>query len=370
MHDIAHAAADAARVPSFDDVLARGQQRRNRRHGLAAGAAALAVASVIGVTQLFGGGDARAPQPTPSPSPTFTDSSAVADGPTQVPYWEGGALHIGTTTIDTKLKDIRFASGTTVVGQADFDDGSEWHLVDGDRLVPMVESDVPVRVVVSPDGVVVAWVESVADDLRRLVLWDVARRQVIDRVDVSVEVFCCDAGGEVFIHGVDLDHRLIYGTGLEGWVWAPGSDPVAMDVGGVAGVSDPWPGGLMIQGRNSSAYNAPPGIYGTVDERGHFERVGTTPVDQNGLWSPDGNTYLFSDGSGSSSLLVQRGGVVSELTLPDEGGWGLIAWESATAFIAEKRGRALARCDVVQLACVQLEQRPTLHTFWAHNWPG
>lgn len=83
MHDIAQAAADAAQVPDFADVLARGERRRHQRHALVAGAAGLTVAAVVGATQLLGGSNGRDLQPAPTPPVTTTEISdgVAADGP-------------------------------------------------------------------------------------------------------------------------------------------------------------------------------------------------------------------------------------------------------------------------------------------------
>lgn len=88
MHDIAQAAADAAHVPEFGEVLARGERRRAIRHGVAAGVAALAVATVVGAVQLVGTGDGPGPEPAPSPTvptPTVSDPVTTAvDGPSEI----------------------------------------------------------------------------------------------------------------------------------------------------------------------------------------------------------------------------------------------------------------------------------------------
>lgn len=80
MHEIAERAADAARAPSFADLVDRGRRRRSRRHGAVAGAAvALTVATIVGATQLLGGGSSREPQPVPAPSTTISDPSTGVD---------------------------------------------------------------------------------------------------------------------------------------------------------------------------------------------------------------------------------------------------------------------------------------------------
>jgi hypothetical protein len=74
MHEIAHAAADAAHVPDYEEVLARGKRRSRVRNGLVTGVAAAAVAAIIGGVQLVGPGESGAPQPAPpGPRPTPTE---------------------------------------------------------------------------------------------------------------------------------------------------------------------------------------------------------------------------------------------------------------------------------------------------------
>lgn len=353
---ISRRAADAAHLPAFDDLARRGRRRRGTRVGGVVVVGVLAVAGVVGLAQQLDGRGGSEPQPV-EPKPTVTS------GPTAVPYLQDGTLHVGGASIPTRFEQARHAGGTTVVGSAHYESGSEWHLVEGDRLVPLITSDGLVDITVSPDGEVVLGVEHVSDDLRRLVMWDAASREVIGSADVPVEVTCCDAGGELFVHGVDLQHRAIYST-YEPWLWTTGREPVRVTgLEPVLLVSAPWPGGLMYQGSGSAGYKAPQGVYGTVTEDGRFEQVGTTPVDQGGVWSPDGESFVFQ-GYPHPGVQVQREGAVHELPMPEPGNWGLIAWESDTEVLAELRGKLLARCDVVALACVRLAQVPAPQTVW------
>jgi hypothetical protein len=102
MHDIAQAAADAAQVPDFGDVLARGQRRRNVRHGLVAGAAALAVATIVGATQVLGGSNGRDLEPAPSPTVTTTEISdgGAAGGPERIIDDPGARIGDAAITAD------------------------------------------------------------------------------------------------------------------------------------------------------------------------------------------------------------------------------------------------------------------------------
>jgi len=96
LHEIAHAASDAATPPDFTDLRQRGLRRRRVRRTAWAGGAALAVAGVIVLAQLPGGDPAPTPappvnptlstSPTPSPSTTASpsddvDAAAIVDDP-------------------------------------------------------------------------------------------------------------------------------------------------------------------------------------------------------------------------------------------------------------------------------------------------
>ncbi|MDZ5621642.1 hypothetical protein SFC88_12430 [Nocardioides sp. HM23] len=98
MHDIAHAAADAAAVPSFDDVLARGRQQRNRRHALTVGTAGLAVAAIVGGVQLLGPGESTAPQPAPS-SPTTVIEDDPSTGSALDRFVDAPSAFIGDAAV-------------------------------------------------------------------------------------------------------------------------------------------------------------------------------------------------------------------------------------------------------------------------------
>ncbi|HYG94577.1 MAG TPA: hypothetical protein VD859_13425 [Nocardioides sp.] len=69
---VMRAAADAAHLPDFADVAARGRRRRNTRNGVVLGVAALATATLVGAVQLIGGGSSGevAPAGTDTPSPS------------------------------------------------------------------------------------------------------------------------------------------------------------------------------------------------------------------------------------------------------------------------------------------------------------
>lgn len=134
----------------------------------------------------------------------------------------------------------------------------------------------------------------------------------------------------------------------------------------------------MCQGRGGGIF-ATTGIFGTLDGRGRFRRVGTTPTDQRGRWSPDGSALAYqADGAGNVDVKVGLdrvrvehldGTADRELPLPPDRPWTVVAWESATDVVVATRHRdgdpggpgllALARCDVVTDTCERTVSGPT-----------
>ncbi len=298
---VADNAEEAAVVPDVADVVRRGRARRARRRAGALGAAALAVVGVVVSVQLLGphGG-------TPSPAPTPAPDRPAS---VQVPYWSAGELHVGNHRIETEHRALRFASGTTVVGTSGPTGRSQWFLVTGGALAPLVDTPYPTTATVSPDGAVVALVEHVADDRRRLVLWDVALLGAIATTEIPVRVECCDQVGELSVLGIDLDHRLLY-VDRRAMLWTPGSAPVEVSGADSFNVgSQQWPGGATHQQDRGTG-----GVFGTIDGDGVFRPRGIVASDQLGLWSPDGSMFVSpvgdrmqverADGSSSAYLAV------------------------------------------------------------------
>ncbi|TIC86730.1 hypothetical protein E8D34_10805 [Nocardioides sp. GY 10113] len=357
-------AAYAARVPSYDALRARGEGRRARRRASALGLVAATVAGVIGLARVLAGGPVAEPQPAPTPG---QDRDVHATAEIEVPYWSRGILHVGDAAIETPLRDIVFASGTTVVGRAG-SERSAWYLVRGGELEPLVAADAWVDVTLAPDGAAVALRERVGDGLRRLSLYDVAARAEIGSVDVPVDVQCCDQAGELVVHGVDLRHRVVYTTDKP-WVWSPGEPPVAITGAEVGSfLSQPWPGGTMIQGATS--FGSAGGVYGTLSDDGVFAAVGETPTDQQGLWSPAGHYFAYDDGGG---LRVQHlDGTDEPLPMDDRasskgGWWRPIAWSGDDRVYVGAPGGQLARCSAVTLACESFDP-PVGRVIWTGGW--
>lgn len=371
-----------ASVPGLERA---GRHERTRRRttlvGVGAAAAVLVVIAGVSIPKLAG--DA-VPQPTTPTAPTSPatpqqpgslDDLPVGDA-SKVPWWQGGVLHAGDTAVDTPLREIRYAGGTTIVGRPDFEAGSEWFLLAGDRLTPLVSSGGLLEPVISADGRTIAWSDPVADTTRRLVAYDVASRSEVGSMDVTVHPTCCDAGGEIFINGIDLDGRVVYSAlGEPARIWTPGGADI--EVSGVEGSlldNEVWPGGVMWQGRGVSSFDLP-GVYGAVDENGGVHRVGTVETDQLGTWSPDGTAYVYpgqADGTtmvkvGLTDVWVERidTGERTRLLLPAERAFEIVAWETPTTVVLQTRNdfgekppegeshglAALVRCDTVTGVC-------------------
>jgi hypothetical protein len=355
------------------DLERLGNRERSRRHrmvgGITAGIAAAAVVAAVAVPALIGGDRANGPAGPTSTSPTATTApTSLADLPlgpgSRVPWWQAGVLHIGDTTIQTADRVLVYAGGTTVVGRSSVETGADWFVVDGDQLTPLVSSVNPFEPVISADGKVIAWSEPVGDRLRRVVAYDVASHAVLGSTDVSVQPVCCDAGGELFIHGIDLSGRVFFsklGEGTE--MWTPGGETV--EVTGLRNepMNEIWPGGVMFQGRGASIFEVP-GVFGTVAADGKFYRVGMVPDDQLGTWSADGSAYAhpgLADGSVPFKESLDHQWVFYvgsedqvELGLPADPNLKILAWESTGMVILQARTDGqpqLVRCDAISGAC-------------------
>ncbi|GAA3548547.1 hypothetical protein [Nocardioides daeguensis] len=334
-----------------------GRERRTRRQVGVLGAAALAVAGVVASVQLLGHGGSE-PSPAPAPPPH--------EATVGVPYWSAGAVHVGEQRIATEHRTLRYAGGTTLVGTSPVTGRSQWFLVDGTALVPVVDTPYPTAATVSPDGAVVALVGQVAEDRRELTLWDVAQRRPVAATDVAVRVECCDKSGELSVLGIDLDHRVLY-VDRRTMLWTPGRAPVEVTgapTGSFVAGSQQWPRGATHQQSGTLS-----GVFGTVAPDGVFQRQGVVASDQVGLWSPDGASFVSPDGHRMMAEGVD-GRPSVDLPVPPGGRWTLVAWESPTTVLLDRSGpqdddsglhrvTGLARCDVEAMSCTELEPPAT-----------
>ncbi|HEU5039068.1 MAG TPA: hypothetical protein VFT70_18820 [Nocardioides sp.] len=171
---------------------------------------------------------------------------ARAAAATTVPWWHGGLLHVGGTTLATELQQIRYAGGTTLVGAADAE-ASRWSLVRDGRLVPLVSARSLVDPALSDDGRRVVWVQETGSrELRpahfrigfRVVSYDVGAGRPAGTWATHARVICCDATGYLVVEDVAGDGSVELGRVGHGRMrWVPGSDPVPL-----AGRGS-WPGG-------------------------------------------------------------------------------------------------------------------------------
>ncbi len=286
-----------------------------------------------------------APAPPPAPPASLDD---LPLGPaTRVPWWQDGTLHVGDATIETPLDLLLYGNGTTVVGRAHFDRGSEWFVVRDSTLEPLVASPGLVTTEVSADGGTIIWSDAVAEDRRRITAYDVASEAVTGSIEIPVETFCCTGNGEVYLGGVTTDGRVVWSVDRTSFGWRPGEpDAVPADMPDHQPAVEKWPGGLMWQhvGRNVYQHE---GVLATMADNGTVRRVGRVPTDQGGEWSPDGTSYAYPGQEDGRSLAKANlghvwvhdvdSGVRRHLDLPTELPFSLVAWESRSAVILETR---------------------------------
>ncbi|WP_426245052.1 hypothetical protein [Nocardioides sp. LHG3406-4] len=355
---------------------------RIKRRTAALGAAVTALVALVAASVVIGDAPGR-------PSPPAAASAAPASlddlpmGPeTRVPWWQDGRLHVGQTTIETRLELVHHANGTTVVGRSHVTRGSAWFLVRGSSLERLVTSRGPVSPEVSADGRTVVWVEAIAEDRRRITAYDVASGAETGSIEVPVETFCCTGDGELYLRGVTTDGRVVWSVDRTSFVWRPGEPTaVRVDMPGHQLAMDNWPGGLMWQGHGDSVFELP-GVLATVSETGGVQRIGRVPT-EDGRWSPDGSSYAYAgqaDGrsfakaprdhiwvqdidSRETRLLDLPGGAPASLV-------SLVAWESRTAVIVgswlpfdggddQHAGlQWLVRCDTGTGACERVPGSP------------
>lgn len=365
-------AANAVPLPDVSpEALARaGAREKARRRRLTVAAITLGVAFVLALGSLpalLSHTDTVQPV-HPSKHHPRSSTQLGHGAASSLPWWSDGELHVGTRTISTTHREVRYAGGTTVVGD-EHRRGNTWHSawwwVNGRKLVPLLDSARGVvEPVISADGSWIAWSEPLGPTLRRLVLWSVPAERVVGTLRVPVHVTCCDQSGELFVAGIDRGSRVVYsrlGGALE--LWKPGRRPIK-----VRGV-DPafigpqqWPRGVQWQVRGQ-AFGDLDVAFATVDSAGHVHRAGTVPADQRGLWSPDGSMWAYpglADGSAPAKTPPDRIWVTDvethqrrELRLRDVADYRLVAWDSPSSVIlaateqpSPSDGRLrLVRCD-------------------------
>ncbi len=359
-----------------------GRREQRRRRGAAAGlVAAVAVAvTAVGVAVVPARDRGVAPA-APITTPPATVADLPVGGPTDVAWWSGGALHVGSQDIGMPRPELLLQrGGTTLVETA------EGHLVVRVGRAPV---DLPTGpysgdFVVSADGARIAWIERLEPPLPRrrdrrgaplptvrVAVYDVASATVLDTYERTLVAFCCKDGGDLSLNGVLADGRVLmttYGTAVEE-VWTPGSEPTVVDL----------PEGTELDsGKSPSPTQA---ILGTgLDDNLVAEFTGDGRVDVVGSvgagagdWSPDGRFWVataFNDVRVEAPGEPQSADVL--LPLPQDHAWRPVAWESDTelVLVSTPRGSAsrtlfepvvadLVRCDVVAATCEQVGGAPS-----------
>jgi hypothetical protein len=320
------------------------KERTRRRTAIAVVGSAAAVVLAVGLAIVLPGqGKEELPAPRPfDPVPG-----------TSIPYWQEGVLHVGETEIQTTYRDLKFANGTTVVGRVA---RGEWFHVVGSELVRLPTGGAGLDPKLSADGDTAAWVTVIDETTRRVVAWDLTTDTEIAEVEVPVQVECCDQGGELILHGVDSEGRVFWSTDRT-LMWTPGSEPVEVTGAGTAIFGDLWPGGLMFQSDEQPDLSVGPvGTYGTVDDDGVFTKVGDVPTDQNGVWSPDGQHYVYGNKDGTTFQVAELDGDATFLDLDTfvYDFIGIATWESVDDVILRAGSGdriSLLRCTVSTGEC-------------------
>ncbi|HET7356141.1 MAG TPA: hypothetical protein VFJ09_05640 [Nocardioidaceae bacterium] len=394
--DDLNAAATLADVPPAPVTeLATAGRRQVRRHRIVTACATAAAVLVVltgvglGATALRADHPARPIAPGPTPShhvrhPQRQNPSGLEDLPTGAPpavYWHAGVLHVGDISIPTALDQIVTAGGKVLVGHARGADPSQWDLVDGDHLVPVVQTPQAIFIRLSPDGRLAVW-EVIHPQVTRVVAWDVASQRVAGYRDINIEQpSCCGGGPSLMLYGADSRGQVFYGDGRTLTVWTPSTGTVRTVTGYgqlPALPSAVTPFGLVFQGDGPGLFDMP-GVYGTVDADGVFHRQGRTPIDS-GVWSPDGRLFAYpADGSGAVDNKNPRltvyvydtsTGQRQQLLLPLGAGVPE-AWESPdTLLISGGQPGGLdqvIRCDTTTRTC-QIAIRYPHPRGWSFGW--
>lgn len=192
--------ADSVEVPKLDprDVLAHGERLARRRHRLASGGVAAALALTLGTAALLVDRDGTPPPPTdrPVPAPEWTP------GTRPLTYGVGQTLHLGERKIDTSLDFLSIdptddgAALTTSDGGIWFTDGTTVERIGstlGERRIgkdsfSYLAGD-PREWVASADaGSTLAWMEFPGQRVDRpeLVVYDSGIRTVLARQPIEV----------------------------------------------------------------------------------------------------------------------------------------------------------------------------------------
>ncbi len=333
-------------------------------------------AALLAVALVPGAPAAAAPTPVPyDPLPTSYDQLPQG-GPTSLPWWQAGRLHVGTTTLRTQLRELAARNGTVVLGSGWSHPGrrSTAVLVRGSKLVHLPIAGHIRGPELSADGHWIAWLDEqetrLSDDLDRvryrLVLYDAITRRVVAQHRETRRVEHEDGINGLSLISVANTGQVLFGRGRAGpHVLAPGREPVRLK--GRRGQLrdwDGWPLGITVF---RSRHGEDRGVYGTVSRRGRFHRVGATSY-AFGSWSPGAEGFAFElEGFFKNTYWVDRPGTgtVVQLGLPGHRDLHVVGWESASSVLlwdanehAEPPYSSLVRCDSTTGACQRVEGGP------------
>lgn len=189
--------ADSVREPLIDVgelVAAAGRRQRRRRLAIAAGAAGIAGAIVVG-SLAFRSNPSSGPDPAPSPPPAPSPSVAVdttEDGTRPLVYATGSTVHVGDQTFDAGgavgFLDVT-DDGVLFVNQDDerlwFNDGTTTREIGRVQIGPGGFSYVPVYVSTANPGAWVVWEDAASRTqgfIDQFVVYDTSRREVVARI--------------------------------------------------------------------------------------------------------------------------------------------------------------------------------------------
>lgn len=295
--------------------------------------------------------------------------------PTTLPWWQDGVLHVGGKTIETPYRRINHRNGTTVVGKGSGYPASktEWYLVVGTRLKPLVTTGTASLPKVSANGRWIAWLketyfsdpyddeETGVDTRHDLVVYDVARREVAGTYTNRRIVYSDGINGMGY-WALNNRGRVAFGVGGKDFIWKAGRRPVAMKGRSYEHYLDldTWPRGVM-----QYASLQEKGIYSTVDRKGRVEKQGLVP-DWTGTWSRTGDAYAYRTDGGSFWVDRIDAGLRVQLGVPDIDDYvRVVGWESDTEVVvwwhnpyADNDISVLARCDVVSGDCERVTGGP------------
>lgn len=268
----------AVDVPPVPPTLLHGEVAEAHRSrwlwiGLVAAAVVAAVAIPIGIASR--GHDDPGPASPPTPSEQRGGDSI------DLPYVDGGVLHVGPTEVPTDASSL-VASGEQVLVSTGEGDDQTWRRLVGTRLRPMPYLDGRSGVVVSEDGALVA---APARGGRTATLWSTARGELVATIRMATPA----AGHDPWLFGFDAQGRLFWQDGVALRMRTAAGAELTVDTGARYFVAFA-PDGVVLVDENERAAVASVADDGTVEQRY------AVPKSPDGAWD-DAGRLAFSNGS-------------------------------------------------------------------------